>query len=104
MNPLNAQCYLVGLIDGDGHMRINRAVRLVFALVGTQAVMQFARDMFASIVPEHPRSAGVFQAKGERVYRYNVSGQRVRTILGSLRRLPCHHLDRKWRCLDDLPC
>ncbi|MBT3328303.1 MAG: hypothetical protein HN396_18930 [Gemmatimonadales bacterium] len=96
LGTVNARCYLVGLIDGDGHMRVNRDGRMIFALVGTEEVMNWSREIFAEIEPEHPRSAGVFQAKGENVFRYNVSGARVVKILQTLDEMPCHHLERKW--------
>lgn len=98
--PLNGEqalAFLIGYIDGDGCIRVeklkNRSPRLRLSIIGTYNINCWAKAIFDEIVPfatnANPRKVG-------NIFVYSIASKKALHVLSYLQKINVPKLGRKW--------
>lgn len=98
--PLNGEqalAFLIGYIDGDGCISIeklkNRNPRLRLSIVGTYGIICWIKSIFDNIVSfstnANPRKVG-------KVFQYSIASKKALYVLSKLQEINVPKLSRKW--------
>jgi hypothetical protein len=94
LNLKNSLAFIKGLIDGDGCVTISKKNFITIELLGTEAVMEWVRNIVVEIMPNYTTSK---VAKIVNIYRYRINGKTAIKFAKKLEKiLPDHGLRRKW--------
>lgn len=94
LDEVNALAFIMGLIDGDGHVSVKRG--LAIGLTGTRAMLEWVKYWFDRVVPPKKGEHRVGDYKNRRAAWYHVTGKRARLIAKRLLQLEVPYMERKW--------
>ena len=92
-------CYIRGLIDGDGTIRIDEKGRLEFSIIGSEFIITWIKEVFDTLAPtktKHLSKARSRTDRNSKTWTYKVTGHRAKAILSIFNKLNTPFLERKW--------
>ncbi len=97
----NSLCFIKGLIDGDGTIRLDEYKRLEFSIVGTKEILDWVCNIFDMLVPTQSAHESKPRHRSDRTvnncWTYKLTGFRAKTILRKLIEVKTPELERKWK-------
>ncbi len=103
LNIIQSMYYIMGYVDGDGSIRWNKshirkdgsqAFGFHFELVGTRPLLEWAREVFSSLVPSTANNK-IFLTNNFPVLKYR--GAKAKALCEKFLELPCsQRMERKW--------
>jgi hypothetical protein len=100
----NKLAFIIGLIDGDGTIRINKVKRLEFSIVGTESIITWIQDTFNEMSPTKSKHLARARQRLDREsvnhWTYKLTGFRAYRILNMLKTVNVPKLARKWQYID----
>lgn len=95
LSTVNSLAFIIGYIDGDGCIRINKEHKIEISILGTQELLIWLKSYLDMISPITVRSNPSVR-KVKNIYRYKITGKRAISILNTLNKINVPKLGRKW--------
>lgn len=87
--------YIVGLIDGDGHISVGSTGYFKFGIIGTPRLLKWVKATLDEISPTETSNISV-APRCKALSNYAVYGKRAIKLARHLKDMPIEKLDRKW--------
>lgn len=96
--------FLIGYIDGDGTISLDKKNRISLDIIGTKELVTWAKDICDYISPcadlkYNPKVRK--EKKNSKIFIYGISGLRALKILNVLNKVNVPKLQRKWNKLEN---
>ncbi len=90
--------FIIGYIDGDGTISLSQSNRISLAVIGTEKMILWIKDIIDILVPPigHFNPQVNIEKQNSKIFRYKVTGNRALKILRILNDISVPKLKRKW--------
>ena len=85
--------YMVGLIEGDGHIRINNKTLLVSFVTASKPFAEWVTQVWGQLSGGEPAE---YTHKTSKAYYVSLYGENARNLCRELMKVNVHRLNRKW--------
>lgn len=94
----NKLAFLIGLIDGDGCIHLNKRGCVSLSITGSKATCIWVKDIWDQILIHYgfKRLSNLYEYKKRKAFSITVCADRAKVILNVLKKINVPKMERKW--------